>query len=138
MAHNQTQLTGEDVGEFLEGIADPRRREDARRLDEILRRVTRTQPRLWGGGIVGYGRYHYRYASGREGDWFLAGFSPRARAFSIYVMSGFEGQEELMGRLGKFKTGKACLYVNRLEDVDLEVLEELLRRSVAHVRATYG
>ena len=92
---------------------------------------------MWGSSIVGFGSYHYRYASGREGDFFEAGFSPRKRALTIYVMAGFAEYEDLLARLGKHSTGKLCLYVKRLTDVDLAVLREMLTRSVAFIRAKY-
>ncbi len=101
-----------------------------------MREITGDEPAMWGPSMVGFGRYHYKYASGREGDWFVAGFSPRKQNLTLYIMSGFSGYDELMARLGKHTTGKSCLYIKRLEDVDLAVLEELIRRSVAHVRKT--
>ena len=88
---------------------------------------------MWGPSIVGFGSYHYKYESGREGDSFVAGFSPRKQALTLYIMSGFKKHEELMARLGKHRTGKSCLYINRLDDVDTDVLAELIRRSVEHV-----
>lgn len=100
-----------------------------------MEKATGEEPRLWG-SIVGFGDYHYRYESGREGDWFLAGFAPRKQNLSLYIMAGFDKYDELLSRLGKYKTGKACLYINKVEDVDLEVLEELVRRSAEHMRAT--
>lgn len=126
------------VEAFLAGVEDPEKRADCDALVALMRKVTRAEPRMWGGSIVGFGRYHYVYESGREGDWFLAGFSPRKHNLSLYVMSGFDGHEALLGKLGKFKTGKSCLYVKRLADVDRKALEQLLRASVKHVRATYG
>ena len=98
-----------------------------------MRRVTGDEPAMWGPSIVGFGSYHYKYASGREGDWMKVGFSPRKQQLTLYIMSGFSRFDELMGRLGKHSTGKSCLYIKRLEDVDLGVLEELVRESVAHL-----
>ena len=109
------------------------RRADCRRLSEILARATGAEPRMWGPSIVGFGEYHYRYESGREGDWFLAGFSPRKRDLTVYVVAGFDRYPELMSRLGRHKTGKSCLYLRSLADVDEAVLEELVRESAAHV-----
>jgi hypothetical protein len=100
---------------------------------KIMERVTKARPKMWGGSMVGYGKYRYKYASGREGEWFTAGFSPRVQSLTLYIMSGFREYNALMKRLGKHKTGKSCLYVKRLEDVDLNVLEELIERSVRHV-----
>jgi len=93
---------------------------------------------MWGRSIVGFGSYHYRYASGREGDWMLTGFSPRKQALTLYIMDGFDGHEDLMSKLGKYKTGKSCLYVKSLEHIDMDVLRELVTESVAYMRRTYG
>ena len=101
-----------------------------------MREVTGAEPQMWGDSIVGFGSYHYVYASGREGDWPLTGFSPRKRNLTLYIMAGFDEYDELLSRLGKFKTGKSCLYINKLEDVDQEVLAELVKRSAEHVAAT--
>lgn len=91
---------------------------------------------MWGDSIVGFGHYHYKYASGREGDWMLTGFAPRKRNLTLYIMSGFEEYDDLMQKLGKHSTGKSCLYINKLEDIDLDVLRELVGRSVQHMRET--
>jgi hypothetical protein len=138
MAELKTRPTDDNVEHFLQGISDEQRREDCRTIARIMRKVTKAPPRMWGASIVGYGSYHYRYESGREGDWFLTGFSPRKQALTVYVMSGFARYSGLLSQLGKFKTGKACLYFKRLEDVDLAVLETLIRESVAHLKKTYG
>jgi hypothetical protein len=98
--------------------------------------VTGEQPQMWGTSIVGFGSYHYKYKTGRQGDWFLTGFSPRKQALTLYIMSGFDGYDDLMSRLGKFTTGVACLYVKKLDDIDLGVLRELVRKSAAHVAGT--
>ena len=137
MAELKTQPTGGNVRTFLDSIEDDRKRRDAKTVARIMKRVTGERPRLWGPSIVGYGSYHYVYDSGREGDFMVAGFSPRKQALTLYIMSGFSGHEGLMKRLGKHTTGKSCLYVKKLEDVDLEVLEELIVRSVAYVRKKY-
>ena len=102
-----------------------------------MKRVTDERPKMWGTSIVGYGSYHYVYASGREGDFLVAGFSPRKQALTLYIMSGFSGHQALMKKLGKHKTGKSCLYIKKLDDVDLEVLEELISRSVSFVQKKY-
>lgn len=138
MAELKTRPTGADVAEFVGGLADEAARRDCLRLLDVMRRVTAAEPEMWGERIVGFGRYHYRYASGREGDWFLAGFSPRKRDLTIYLMEGFDGYTELLGRLGKFRTGKSCLCVARLSDVDIAVLEELLAASVDRLRRQNG
>jgi hypothetical protein len=138
MTEPKTRPTDASVEAFLESIEDQASREDAQALVRIMQRATGAPPKMWGSSIVGFGQYHYRYASGREGDWMLTGFSPRKRELSVYIMAGFDRYEELMSRLGKCRTGKSCLYVRRLADVDLEVLEELVRRSVAWLRERYG
>lgn len=134
MSTQKTLPTGEPVVEFLDGIADERKRADAWRLVEMMEAATGEPAALWGGKIVGFGSYHYRYASGHEGDAPLVGFSPRARAFSIYLSCDAETQAERLDRLGKHKMGKGCLYVTRLSDVDEVVLRELIDASVAEAR----
>lgn len=132
----KTVPTDASVAAFLEAVPDERKRADAFALLDLMREATGQEPRMWGPSIVGFGTYHYRYDSGREGDMFLAGFSPRKSALTLYIMAGFDEYEDLMARLGKHSTGKACLYVKRLSDVDLPTLAELVRRSAEHVRAT--
>jgi hypothetical protein len=125
------QANDTDVEAFLDAIPSPERRADARTLAALLGEVTGEPPVLWAAGIVGFGRYHYRYASGREGDAPLAGFAPRAAHLVIYLVGGFaERHRPLLERLGPHRTGKSCLYVKRLADVDLSVLRELVVRSV--------
>jgi len=102
----------------------------------LMQRVTGEKPVMWGDSIIGFGSYHYKYASGREGDWFLTGFAPRKQNLTLYIMSGFELYDELLGKLGKYKTGKSCLYINKLEDVDQDVLLELVKQSAEHVAQT--
>ncbi len=127
MAENKTQPTAVEVRAFLDAVEHPTRRADALRLDEIFRDVTGFAPVMWGPSIVGYGRYHYRYASGREGDFLATGFSPRKANLSIYIMPGYADFGDLMDRLGKHKTGKSCLYINKLADIDEAVLRVLIR-----------
>ena len=122
---------------FIDAVGHPRRREDAQVLLDLMRRVTGENPVMWGTAIVGYGSYHYRYASGQEGDWPIAGFSPRKQNLSIYIMPGFERYGALLSRLGKHKTGKSCLYINKLADVDMDVLESLVRAAVAEMKRRY-
>jgi hypothetical protein len=102
-----------------------------------MQEVTGSEPVMWGPSIVGFGSYHYTYASGREGDWMLSAFSPRKRNLTLYIMAGFERYDEIMKRLGKFKTGSSCLYINKLDDIDRDVLRELVTESVAHMRASH-
>ena len=137
MSEIKTRPTDASVEAFIDAVDHPRRREDARTLLELMQRVTGEQPVMWGPSIVGYGSYHYRYASGQEADWPIIGFSPRKQNLSIYIMTGFEEADELLTRLGKHKTGKSCLYVNKLADVDLDVLEKLVRASVAEMKRRY-
>jgi len=137
MSEIKTRPTDASVEAFIDAVDHPRRREDARTLLELMQRVTGEQPVMWGPSIVGYGSYHYRYTSGQEADWPVVGFSPRKQNLSIYIMTGFEASVELLSRLGKHKTGKSCLYVNKLADVDLDVLEDLVRASVAEMKRRY-
>jgi hypothetical protein len=125
------------VKAFLESV-DPSRRQDCHDIVELMRRATGAEPRMWGTAMVGFGEYHYRYESGREGDWPLSAFSPRKANLTIYVMAGVERFPALLEKLGKHKTGKGCLYVKRLSDVDTGVLEQLVRASVEQLRRTYG
>jgi len=136
LADNKTRPTDASVREFLDGVENETRRADAKQVLEMMREVTGEEPRMWGPSIVGFGSYRYRYESGREGDWFPVGFSPRKSSLVVYIMSGFPRHAELMERLGKHRTGKSCLYINKLEDVDLNVLRELVRRSAEHVANT--
>lgn len=133
MAELKTRPTNESVATFLEGVADEQRRQDCYTVLELMREVTGAEAEMWGDSIVGFGRYHYRYASGREGDWFLTGFAPRKQNLTLYIMAGFEQYEALMARLGKYKTGKSCLYINKLSQIDLATLRELVQLSAEHV-----
>jgi len=137
MSTNKTMPTGEDVENFLAGLSDERQRRESYVLIDLMRKVTGEDPVMWGQSIVGFGSYHYVYDSGREGDSVLAGFSPRTGKFSLYITAGVDGFPELLERLGKYKVGKSCLYVKRLDDIDLSVLEELLAESVAVMRKRY-
>lgn len=127
MSANKTQPTEIAVSEFLAGVEPKRRAEDGQRLNQLFRNVTGYEPRMWGPSIIGYGRYHYVYASGRDGDFLATGFSPRKAALSIYIMPGYTDFSEILMRLGKHRIGKSCLYVNKLADIDLGVLAELIR-----------
>lgn len=127
MAANKTVETTQSVGEFLSMVEPERKRQDATELDRIFREVTGFEPRMWGPSIIGYGRYHYRYDTGREGDFLATGFSPRKANLSIYIMPGYADFGEILARIGKHKKGKSCLYVNKLDDIDTGVLAELIR-----------
>jgi hypothetical protein len=134
MAEPKTKKTDASVAAFLDAVADPGRREDARVVLGLMKRITGEEPKMWGPSIVGFGSYTYVYASGQTGDWPIAAFSPRKQALTLYLMPGFERDADLLKRLGKHKTGKSCLYLNRLADVDAGVLEELVRLSVERMR----
>lgn len=136
MAELETKPTEADVDAFLATL-DPPRQEDCRTLVALMHEVTGAPPVLWGPSIVGFGRYHYRYPTGQEGDWFLVGFSPRKKALTLYIMPGFAGYETLMARLGRHTTGQSCLYLKRLSDVDADVLREVVSASVSHLRVSY-
>ena len=137
MAENKTQPTKASVTEFVNSIEDPQQRADARKVAAMMRRATGKRARMWGSSMVGYGTYHYRYESGREGDFMVTGYAPRKQALTVYIMAGFERFAPLLKKLGKYKTGKSCLYIKRLSDVDEEVLERLINESVAYMRDTY-
>ena len=137
MTTNKTQANDASVADFIDAVEHDTRRGDARILLEMMQRITGCPPVMWGSSIVGFDEYHYKYDSGREGDLFIIGFSPRKSAMSVYVMPGFSEYDGLMAKLGKHKTGRSCLYINKLADVDLGVLEELIRRSVETMRAKY-
>ena len=137
MAELKTQKNNASVTEFLNGVESENRKQDSFVTLDIIKKITNSEPSMWGASIVGFGSYHYKYASGREGDWFVVGFSPGKQNLTIYIMSGFSKYDEIMSRLGKFKTGKSCLYINKLEDIDLHVLEELIVASVNYMKTKY-
>ena len=133
MSELKTQKHDGSVAAFLNSVENDRKRSDSFTLLELMQEVTGAEAAMWGSSIVGFGSYHYTYASGREGDWFVAGFAPRKQNLTLYIMAGFDGYETLLARLGKHKTGKSCLYINKLADVDMAVLRELVQRSVDHM-----
>jgi hypothetical protein len=137
MADMKTTPTRASVNAFLASVPDEGVRRDCKTLAKMMREATGSPARMWGPSIVGFGEYHYKYESGREGDFFLVGFSPRARQISLYIMAGFERYEEIMQRLGTYKTGKSCLYIKRLDDVDRDALRELIEESVQHMKRRY-
>ena len=138
MAENKTQKTGASVEEFLSSVENRTRREDGFRVLQLMQEVTGLEPEMWGPSMVGFGDHHYRYESGREGDIFLTGFRPRKQSLSLYIMTGFDGYDGLLSRLGKHRTGASCLYINKLADVDMDVLRELVQQSFEHARASSG
>ncbi|MGV6840310.1 MAG: DUF1801 domain-containing protein [Planktomarina sp.] len=137
MTQNKTQATGADVTAFLNRVEHPTRHADALRLDQMFRDITGWTPRMWGLSIVGYGQYHYKYDSGREGDFLATGFSPRKANLSIYIMPGYADFSEELARLGKHKIGKSCLYINKLADVDEDVLAEIIEKGLANLATQY-
>ena len=137
MAENKTKPTKASVKAFLDSVEDRQKRADCRKVAAMMRRATGKRAKMWGPSIVGFGTYHYKYESGREGDFMLTGFSPRKQALTVYVMPGFSGYDALMKDLGKYKTGKSCLYIKRLADVDEGVLERLITESVKDMRGKY-
>jgi len=138
MAELKTKPTDDSVRDSIAAIENQDRRRDCQAVLEIMQEATGERPRIWGSGMVGFGSYHYKYASGREGDWFLTGFAPRKNDLTLYIMPGFDRFEALMKKLGKHKTGKSCLYIKRLSDIDPAVLKELVADSVAYMRQQYG
>lgn len=137
MAQNKTAEHDGDVQVFLSAVKSDRRREDAKTVMAMLEQITGQSPKMWGPNIIGFDRYHYLYESGREGDSFMIGLSSRSQNLSIYVMPGFEPYADLMARLGKHKTGASCLYINKLDDIDLGVLEALLARAYSDMKKKY-
>lgn len=138
MAGNKTKPTKTRVSDFLNGLEDPKRRADAKKVAAMMRRVTGKRATMWGTSIVGYGRYHYKYDSGREGEFMLTGFSPRKQNLAVYIMPGFKSFNGLLKKLGKHKTGKSCLYITRLANVDEKVLEKLIAESVKMMKTRYN
>ena len=138
MAKLKTQKTDASVSAFLDGVPSEKKRDDSLAILELMQEVTGQEPAMWGTSIVGFGSYRYKYASGSEGEWPLVGFSPRKQNLTLYIMSGFDDYDALLADLGKYKTGKACLYINKLEDVDLETLRELVRQSAEHMAESHS
>lgn len=134
MAELKTKKTNKSVSQFIKAIDDPERRKDCEALAKLMKKITGAEPKMWGTAIVGFGDYRYKYASGREGDWFPIGFSPRKAALTIYAMCAFAQNPDLMKKLGKYKMGKGCLYIKRLADIDQEVLAKLLKESIARLK----
>ena len=137
MPELKTSPNNNDVIAFLESIEHDNKKADAYCIFDMMKDITKSEPVMWGNSIIGFGSYHYVYDSGREGNWFLTGFSPRKQHFSLYIMSGFAILDEELKKLGKYKTGKGCLYINKLDDVDLNVLKQLIQQSVSHLQQKY-
>jgi len=137
MATLKTQPNHQSVQDFLQQIEDPDQQKDALRILQIMEKISGKTAQMWGDSMIGFGSYHYRYASGREGDWFLTGFAPRKKQLSLYIMAGFDQYDTLLQKLGKYKTGKSCLYIKKLADVDEAILKELIRQSVTYMQKQY-
>lgn len=136
MAELKTKATDESVTAFLNRVSDKGRRDDCFAVLDIMKDATGEEPKMWGPSIVGFGRYNYKYESGREGEWMITGFSPRKGDLTLYIMPGFDAFPDLMKKLGKFKTGKSCLYLKKLEDIDRGVLRQLVKQSVKKMAGT--
>jgi hypothetical protein len=130
----KTQRTRASVKAFIDGVADESKRKDARAISALMQDITGEKPEMWGSSIVGFGSYHYKYASGQEGDWPLVGFSPRKDNLTLYIMPGFREYADLLGKLGKHKKGMSCLYIKSLEDVHVPTLKTLVRQSVRQMK----
>lgn len=138
MAELKTKKNNASVSAYMKAIEDPAQRADCRKISAMMKRATGSAPKMWGTSIVGFGSYSYSNSAGKDFEWMLTGFSPRKQATSVYIMPGFKKFEALMKRLGRYKTGKSCLYIKRLDDVDENILEKLIDASVRHMRKTYS
>jgi len=136
MAELKTKPNQASVADFLSAIHDEHIRQDCWAIVDIMQEATQAKPQMWGASIVGFGSYHYKYASGREADWMLIGFSPRKQNITLYIMAGFEQYDEMLARLGKHTHAKSCLYIKRLSDVHVPTLKQLVQASVQHMRTT--
>ncbi len=137
MAELKTKETKMSVTKFLGKVEDEQKRRDSKKILELFKQVTKEAPKMWGDSMIGFGRFHYKSDSGREGDWFRTGFSPRKQNLTIYITPGFEKYESMMKQLGKHKTGRGCLYIKKLEDVDTKVLKELIKQSFQYMKKKY-
>ncbi len=137
MTQNKTQQTDASVDRFIQAVEPEQKRRDSEAVVAMMEAATGASAKMWGTSIVGFGSYRYRYESGREGDWMLCGFSPRKQNLVVYIMPGFSNYDALLERLGKHKTGKSCLYINKLADIDFDVLEQLVTESVNDMRSRY-
>ncbi len=134
MAELKTKKNEASVTKFLDGVKGEKKRQDSYTILKLMQQITKAEPKMWGTSIIGFGSYHYKYASGREGDWFVTGFSPRKQNLTLYIMSGFSKYPDLLNKLGKFKTGKSCLYINKIEEIDIATLKELIKQSVVYLK----
>ena len=137
MSDLKTQPNDINVEQFIQAVDDEQRRNDCLTLLPIVQRITQEEPTMWGDSIIGFGSYHYKYKSGRGGDWFITGFSPRKREMTVYIMPGFENYSALLEQLGKYRLGKSCFYIKKLSDVDITILEALITQSIADMESMY-
>ena len=139
MAKNKTQETSQDVGEFIESFANTeQKKSDSFQLIKLMQDITGCEPKMWGPTIIGFGQYHYKYASGHEGDAPLLGFSPRKAEISLYVYTGLEEHEHLLENFGKFRKGKACIYIKKLADIDQKELQKVMKETIQYLKSTYN
>jgi hypothetical protein len=134
VAELKTKVNDASVDKFLQSVKDEQVRDDCYKILDIMQKATKAEPKMWGTSIIGFGSYHYKGKSGREGDWMLTGFSPRKQNLTLYIMPGFDEYNDLMKNLGKYTTGKSCLYIKKLEDVDTKVLKELVAKSARKMK----
>ncbi|MCF6359771.1 MAG: DUF1801 domain-containing protein [Cyclobacteriaceae bacterium] len=137
MSEPKTKLNDASVVKFLASIENEQQRKDSFDILELMKAITKEEPKMWGDSIIGYGTYHYVYASGKEADWMRIGFSPRKGKISLYLMCGVEHPQEILDRIGKYKTGKSCFYINKLRDIDRDVLKELIESAVNKMNELY-
>ncbi len=134
---NKTKANDQSVSDFIKSIESPQQQKDIKTLNALLKKLIGEKPIMWGSSIVGFGKYNYEYASGRKGDWMRIGYSPRKQNITLYIMDGFEQHSSLMSQFGKYKTGKSCLYIKQLTDIDMIKLEALIKASLDHMEALY-
>ena len=137
MAELKTKLNDASVTGFLNSIEDEKKRKDSFIIIDLIKQITKMEPKMWGTSIIGFGTYHYKYKSGREGDWMKTGFSPRIQNLTLYIMCDVQKYKDLLQKLGKHKTGKGCLYIKKLEDINLDILTELITHSVDYISKKY-
>jgi len=137
MVKNKTIETSLSVDDFINAVKEEAKRKDSLTLVQLIKKQTGLEPKMWGAGIVGFGKYHYKYESGHEGDSALVAFSPRAAAISLYLSGGFENRDELLEKLGKYKTGKGCIYVKTLEDINIKTLQKMITNHIKHIQTLY-
>lgn len=138
MAELKTKENNASVKAFLNAIENDQKRKDCKAINKMMKTITGKSPKMWGTSIVGFDSYHYKYDSGREGDWYITGFSPRKQNITVYIMSGFPRHQELVDQLGKYKTGRSCLYFKKLSDINLEVFQELVETSFNYMSDKYN